>query len=266
MGDSGILTRSAFLLYLIPVLIGALVGVLFLIPVNALVFYFEHRPGGGSALDYAAAELMWALTGGMPLKTLFYASVGAFLGLASAVFYNSLYKSAVRIKHLSEELEKDVLALIAHGEGETIEFKATFKWDVRESRSSRAVEDAALKSIAGFMNSDGGTLIVGVADTGEITGLGHDYGILMRKDRDGFAQEVMTAVSRKLGTDACRYIHLVFHSAAGKDICRIITSPSARPVYLTEGSDTKFYIRAGMSTRPLNIQEAVEFISTRWGK
>ena len=163
-------------------------------------------------------------------------------------------------------MEKDVLALIAHGEGETIEFKATFKWDMRESRSSRAVEDAALKSIAGFMNSDGGTLIVGVADTGEITGLGHDYGILRRKDRDGFAQEVMNAVSQKLGGDACRYVHMVFHSVTGEDICRIITSPSSRPVYLTEGSDMKFYIRAGMSTRALNIQEAVEFISTRWGK
>jgi hypothetical protein len=266
MDGEGIFKNRTFLLYLIPALIGALVGVLFLIPVNALVFYFEHRPGGGSALDYAAAELMWALTGGMPLKTLFYACVGAFLGLVSALFYSALYRSALHIKKLSGELEKDVLALIAHGEGEKIEFKATFKWDVRESRASREVEEAALKSIAGFMNADGGTLIVGVSDAGEVTGLGHDYGILRRKDRDGFSQEVMNAVSQKLGGDACRYVHLVFHSVGGKDICRIITSPSARPVYLKEGNDMKFYLRTGMSTRPLNIQEAVEFIAARWGK
>lgn len=266
MDGGGILTRSAFLLYLIPVLIGALVGVMFLIPVNALVFYFEHRPAEGSAIEYATGELMTALSGGTPMKTLFYAGVGSFLGLVSALLYSALYKSALRIRQLSGELEKDVLALIAHGEGETIEFKATFKWDVRESRASRLVEDAALKSLAGFMNSEGGTLIVGVSDRGEVTGLERDYGILRRKDRDGFVQEVMNAVSEKLGADACRYVHLVFHSVAGKDVCRIITSPSARPVYLKEGNDMKFYLRTGMSTRALNIQEAVEFISTRWGR
>ncbi|HVY55311.1 MAG TPA: ATP-binding protein [Thermodesulfobacteriota bacterium] len=266
MDGEGVFTNRAFLLYLIPVLIGALVGILFLIPVNGLVFYYEHRPDAGTALDYAVHELMRALTGVMPLKTLFYAAVGSFLGLISAFFYSALYRSALRVRKLSEELEKDVLALIAHGEGDTIEFKATFKWDMRESRANRTVEDAALKSIAGFMNSDGGTLLIGVSDDGKVTGLGHDYGILRRKDRDGFAQEVMTAVSLKLGADACRLVHLVFHSVSGKDICRIITSPSPRPVYLKEGNELKFYLRTGMSTRALNIQEAVDFIATRWGK
>ena len=266
MNGEGIFTNRTFLLYLIPVLIGTLVGIVFLIPVNGLVFYFEHRPDAVSALDYAVHELGRALTGEMPLKTLFYACVGAFLGLISAFFYSALYRNALSIRKLSEELEKDVLALIAHGEGDTIEFKTTFKWDVRESRSNRAVEDAALKSLAGFMNSDGGTLLIGVSDDGEITGLDRDYGILRRKDRDGLAQEVMTAVSLKLGADACPLVHLVFHSVGGKDICRIITSPAPRPVYLKEGNDMKFYIRTGMSTRALNIQEAVDFIATRWGK
>ena len=240
MGGEGIFTNRTFLLYLIPVLIGILVGVLFLIPVNALVFYYEHRPGDVSALEYATDELRRAFTGASPLKPLFYACVG--------------------------ELDKGLLALIAHGEGETIEFKATFKWDVRESRANRLVEDAALKSLAGFMNADGGTLIIGVSDKGEITGLADDYAILKRKDRDGFAQEVMNAVSEKLGADACRYVHLVFHSVGHKDVCRIITAPSQRPVYLKEGNELKFYLRTGASTRALNIQEAVDFIAARWGK
>lgn len=266
MKNDGVFTNRAFLLYLIPVLIGALVGIVFLFPVNEIVFYYEHEPKAASALKFAADQLWHAFFGGAPLKILFYASVGAFLGLVSAFFYSALYRNALSIRKLSEELEKDVLALIAHGEGETIEFKATFKWDVRESRSNRAVEDAALKSLAGFMNSEGGTLLIGVSDDGEVTGLERDYDILRRKDRDGFAQEVMTAVSLKLGADACPLVHLVFHSVGGKDICRIITSPSPRPVYLKEGNELKFYLRTGMSTRALNIQEAVDFIPTRWGK
>ncbi len=266
MGDSGIFTNRTFLLYLIPVLIGALVGVLFLIPVNALVFYFEHRPGGGTALEYAAAELMWALTGGMPLKTLFYACVGAFLGLVSAFFYSALYRSALSIRKLSEELEKGLLPLIAHGEGPHLEFKSTFRWDVKEGNANRGVEEAVIKTLAGYMNGDGGTLIIGVSDDGRVTGLEDDYRTLKKKDRDGFGQALMTAVSTKLGTDACRYVEPVFHSVSGKDVCRVIVKPARRPVYLKEGNDMKFYLRTGVSTRRLNIQEAVEFISTRWGK
>ena len=266
MNGEGIFTNRTFLLYLIPVLIGAIVGVIFLFPVNEVVFFYEHKPAASSAVKFAVDQLWHAFFGGTPLKTFFYASVGAFLGLISAFFYSALYKNALSIRKLSDELEKDVLALIAHGEGDTIEFKATFKWDLRESRSNRAVEDAALKALAGFMNADGGTLFIGVSDEGEITGLEQDYGILRRKDSDGFAQEVMSAVSLKLGADACRLVHLVFHSVSGKDICRIITSPSPRPVYLKEGNELKFYLRTGMSTRALNIQEAVDFIATRWGK
>ena len=266
MGEDGILTRRAFLLYLIPALIGALVGVLFLFPVNEVVFFYEHKPLPGSALKFAADQLWHALSGGAPLKTLFYASVGAFLGLASSIFYKSLYTSTLRIRQLSEELEKGLLPLIAHGEGPHLEFKSTFRWDLKEGNANRSVEDAVLKTLAGFMNGDGGTLIIGVSDEGRVTGIEDDYKTLKKKDRDGFGQALMTAVSTKLGTDACRYVEPVFHNVSGRDVCRVIVKPAQRPVYLKEGNDMKFYLRTGVSTRWLNIQEAVEFISTRWEK
>jgi hypothetical protein len=265
MNDQTLLRSRTVLLFLIPVLIGAVVGVLFLFPVNEVVFFYEHKPKAGSAIKFALDQLWHSFLGGHPLKTLFYAGVGAFLGLVSAVLYNSLYKSTVRIKQLSEELEKSLLPLIAHGEGAKLEFKSTFKWDIRERKSSRQIEEAVLKTLAGFMNAEGGTLLIGVSDDGEITGLEADYNVLKKKDRDGFEQAVMTAVATKLGTDACGYLELVFHSVDGKDVCRIIVSPSKRPLYLKEGNETKFYVRTGVSTRWLNIQEAVEYISNRWG-
>lgn len=266
MNEGTLLPKRTALLFLIPVLVGAAVGVFFLFPVNELVFFYEHDPAPGSALKFASDQLWHALFGGTPLKTLFYAGVGAFLGLLSAIFYHSLYKRTVRIQHLSEELEKDLYALIAHGESASLEFKSTLRWDTREHKASRQVEDAALKTLAGFMNAEGGTLIIGVSDEGEITGLEDDYNVQKKKDRDGFEQVLMTAVATKLGTDACQYIHPVFLRVEGKDVCRIIIKPSHRPLYLKEGNDTKFYVRTGVSTRWLNVQEAVEFISNRWGQ
>ena len=266
MNEETLLKSRTVLLFLIPVLAGAAVGVLFLFPVNELVFFYQHRPEPGSAWKFATDQLWHALLGGAPLKTLFYAGVGAFLGLVSSLMYDSLYKSTWRIKKLSDELEKGLLPLIAHGESATLELKSAFRWDMKEGKPSRLVEDAALKTIAGFMNGEGGTLIIGVSDTGEVKGLENDYSILKKKDRDGLAQAVMTAVSSNMGTDTCRYMEILFHNINGKEVCRIIIHPSHRPVYIKEGNDMRFYLRTGVSTRWLNVQEAVEFISDRWGK
>ncbi len=255
---------STALLFGIPVVIGAVVGVMFLLPVNEFVFSYEDKPVLGEALTYAGDQLWHSLMGRYPVKLIFFAAVGALLGLLSAVFYSSLYRSTLRIKQLSDELEKDLRALISHGESAEVEFKSTFRWDVKESRPNKSLEEVIMKTLAGFMNGEGGTLIIGVSDDGEITGLEHDYKVLKKKDRDGFEQALMAAVASKLGTDVCQYVHPVFHNTAGKDVCRIIIRPSHRPVYIKEGSDMRFYLRTGVSTRGLNIQEAVEFISTRW--
>lgn len=260
------LTRRTILLFLLPIIAGALVGVLFLFPVNEFVYYHEYDDSRGLGLTYTIEQLWLGITGHYPIKVSFYAAVGAFLGFTSAFFFNSLYKSTEQIKSLSDELQKDLLALISHGESSHVEFKSTFKWDMKESRSNKALEDVIMKTLAGFMNGDGGSLVIGVSDNGEILGLEADYKILKKKDRDGFEQAVIASVASKLGTDVCRYLQFVFHSFEGKDVCRVITSKSHRPIYIKEGNDLKFYLRTGVSTRELNVQEAVEYVSTRWGK
>lgn len=252
------------LLFGIPVIFGAVVGIVFLIPLNEFVFSYEDNPNMREALTYAGDQLWHSLLGRYPVKLIFFGTVGAFIGFLSALFYYSLYKSTLRIKHLSDELEKDLRALISHGESAVVEFKSTFRWDLKESRPNKALEEVIMKTLAGFMNGEGGSLIIGVSDDGEITGLEHDYKILKKKDRDGFEQALMAAVASKLGTDVCQYLQMVFHNTTGKDVCRIIVRPSHRPVYIKEGSDMRFYLRTGVSTRGLNVQEAVEFISTRW--
>ena len=69
-----------------------------------------------------------------------------------------------------------------------------------------------LKTLAGYMNGNGGTLLIGVADDGAIVGLEKDYKTLKKQDRDGFEQALMTAVATKIGGDACHSVQIVFHS------------------------------------------------------
>ena len=107
---------------------------------------------------------------------------------------------------------------------------------------------------------------IGVADDGTILGLDNDYQTLKRQDQDGFEQAIMSSVSTNLGADLCQFVQVLFHVIHGKDICRLIIHQAPRPVFLKQGNGPKFFLRTGGGTRDLNIQEATEFIATRWNK
>ena len=70
---------------------------------------------------------------------------------------------------------RTVEELIENDEDFAVEFKSTARWDLKESKPNKAMEDAVVKTIAGFLNSDGGTLLIGIGNDGETLGLDHDY-------------------------------------------------------------------------------------------
>jgi Putative DNA-binding domain len=52
--------------------------------------------------------------------------------------------------------------LIADGESETVEFKSTARYNAHTGQADPRLEHVVLKTIAGFANGSGGTLLVGV--------------------------------------------------------------------------------------------------------
>lgn len=258
--------RSRVRLFAVAVLLGAAVGIFVLYPTNEFVYYREYGPGNSTAATFAIYQVHRSLRGQTPEKTLLYAIVGIILSVGGAGLYSSMQRRSQRIEQLSAALGSDVRGLIAQGESATLEFKSSFRWDLRENKVNRALEGVILKTLAGYMNGSGGTLLIGVGDDGNIVGLDQDYKTLKKQDRDGFEQALMTAVATKLGADACRFVHIVFHTLNGHEICRVIVSPTRRPVYVREGDAPKLYVRTGALTRELNVQEAVNYTSERWPK
>ena len=169
-------------------------------------------------------------------------------------------------RHVLSEYSTVSAPLIARGESANLELKSSFRRDIRENKQNRALEAVVLKTLAGYMNSSGGTLLIGVADDGSIVGLDHDCKTLKKQDRDGFEPALMTAVATKLGGDACHSVQIVFHALANKEVCRTIVAPMRRPVYLKEGDSPRRYVRTGVSTRELNVQEAVNYTAEHWPK
>jgi hypothetical protein len=259
--------KEQFRTLIIAVFLGAAVGIFILYPTNEFVYFYEHRPLAESTPGgFALSQLQQSLRGGTPRKTVFYAIVGVLLSVSAAVLYSAMHRRSQRIEQLSAALAGDLRSLIARGESVNLEFKSSFRWDMKENKVNRALETVVLKTLAGYMNGNGGTLLIGVADDGSLTGLQQDYKTLKKPDRDGFEQALMTAITTKLGGDACHVVQMVFHSLESKDVCRVIVAPAHRPVYVKDGDNPRLYVRTGVSTRELNVQEAINYTSARWPK
>jgi hypothetical protein len=252
--------------YSVIILSGVLFGVFVLLPINEFTSYYEYKTADGITVwQFIFSQFIKAVTLRAPLKFFFYLIFGGIMGSLSLISVISYKKSNNLIFQLSNELDKNLSSLIKNGEDENLEFKSSFRYDYRQQKPNKALESVIIKTLAGFMNARGGSLLIGIADDGSILGLESDYKTLNRKDSDGFTQSIMSAITDKIGTPACRLVRILFHKHEGKEVCRIIILPSPIPVYVTEDNQTHFYVRTASGTREMNVQEAITFIRTKWG-
>ena len=168
--------------------------------------------------------------------------------------------------------------LLARGEDAHLEYKSTFRWDLRQAVVSKVMETAVLKTVAAFLNSrEGGTLLVGVADDGGVLGLESDYLTLRKlgKDDADLLQLALTqAVLNSVGAAAATNVTSQVHTVDGKDVCRVHIKPSGHPVHAEvttvdkNGQHQKkrlFYVRMNNGTRSIDDESEIEkYIAGRW--
>jgi len=161
--------------------------------------------------------------------------------------------------------DQQVVALIAVGESANLEFKSSARWSLKENKADKAMEQIVVKTVAGFLNVEaGGTLMLGVEDSGSILGLENDYKISGRKGRDSYEGWLTNLLLGEFGKDASPLIRITFHEIDGKDVCQLALKPSPRPIFVKEGIAEHLFIRAGNSTRLLTSRETVEYCKQRW--
>lgn len=252
--------------YLLIVVVGFCFGIFIFLPINELTSYYEYTPNAAiSVWQFINRQFWLALTLQTPVKFFFYLLFGGLMGMVSVLLITVFRRRNKLILQLRSELEKDLSALIIRGEDDGLEFKSSFRYDYRQQKVNKVLENVIMKTVAGFMNAQGGSLLIGVADDGNILGLEADFNSLNRKDSDGYTQLLMSTIADKLGTPACRLVRILFHKHENKEVCRIIVLPAAAPVYTKEDNRSRFYIRTGSGTREMDIQEAITFIKAKWG-
>ncbi len=176
------------------------------------------------------------------------------------------FKRLPRDKMSMPVLSPNLAELLVNGEHENLEFKSTFRWDMRQNAINRNLEKTVMKTIAAFMNSQGGHLVIGVDDSRAVVGLAADYDSLNKKDADGFENHFTHVFQSMLGAEFRRFVKLNWQKVDGKECCVISVAPSHRPAYLKENNAEEFYIRTGNGTTPLKLSEVNSYIDSRWGR
>ncbi len=157
--------------------------------------------------------------------------------------------------------------LIKRGESKTLEFKSTLRWSVKEARKDdRVVTHSVLKTIAAFLNTEGGDLLIGVADDGSIVGIEQDQ----FESDDRFMLHLAQVVRNGLGDRAGTCIDPKTQVVQGKTVCVVSCQRSPEPVFLkwkeTEGApEGDFFVRSGPGTVKLPPDSARKYVRSRFG-
>ena len=169
-----------------------------------------------------------------------------------------------------ENVDTDLIGLIKEGENSGVEFKTTMRYDMRENKVNKKLEEVILKTIAAFSNAEGGTLVMGVDDDQNIIGLENDYRTLKNGTKDEFELHLRNLVNNAYGVEfATNSLTVLFPEVEDTEICTVEIKQGLKPLY-SEVSDKngnkskKFYVRSGNSSQEIDITEVASYVNQRF--
>lgn len=196
----------------------------------------------------------------LALTTLIITGLG--IGLAAVVIRK--YSRQLRdLPHLTidrDNPKRDLYDLIGRGEDAHLEFKSTMRQNLRTSKPGKEIELAWLKGVTAFLNTDGGILLLGVADDGRLLGL----------DADGFESDdkcrlhFKNLLNQHLGAEYAQQVRFELYELEGLQIGAVECERSQAPVFLrAKNNEEAFLIRSGPSNIELSLSRALKYIQER---
>jgi hypothetical protein len=162
----------------------------------------------------------------------------------------------------SKDSEQQLRALIADGESERLEFKSTLRWNLKTNKPGREIELAWLKTIVAFMNSRGGTLVIGVNDDGSALGTEADG---FRND-DKYLLHFNNLINKHVGLEYGRYLSFDLRPLDGKKLLVVDCRRAKEPAFLRLDEEEDFYVRIGPASRKLSLRKTLEHLQAAKGR
>lgn len=159
--------------------------------------------------------------------------------------------------------------LIRLKESRILEFKSSLKFCYKNNKSEKYIEEAVLKTVAAFANTDGGVLVIGINDNNETLGLEKDFSVLKSSDLDGFELHLSTILINSFGeTFVATRTKAQFIKDGGKDVCLVHVKKSEELIFheitgKTGDKLTKLFARIGNSSHEIPTHEIPSYIESR---
>ena len=136
----------------------------------------------------------------------------------------------------------------------------TFSIDVKKGTKEKYIEKSALKTIGAFLNTEGGDLLIGINDDGEILGTDEEIQKFY-KNEDKYLLNFKNHLKTKIGEGFYPLIDYQVVQIDGKRVLHVSCSSSTAPCFI---EDKEFYVRSGPSTDMLNGKKQHEYIKERF--
>ena len=159
-----------------------------------------------------------------------------------------------------------IRSLIREGESKSVEFKETFSLDVRKQTKEKDIKASSIKTIAAFLNSDGGVLLIGVNDAGVITGLDTEIEKFhkadnIHKSRDKFLLDFKNTLKHQIGEQFYTFINHRFVNVDSQIVLFVECQASPMAVYV---DNKDFFVRTNPSTDQLEGPKLVAYIQNHF--
>ena len=158
--------------------------------------------------------------------------------------------------------------LLVAGESQTVEFKSTTRWNLHTRAPDKRLEHSIVKSVCGFLNAEGGTLLIGVTDEGNILGLDDDLRTLGKKSNlDGYELFLRQSLDSNLSIPTAGVVRIRFERAESHDVCAVAVAASAKPAFakaVSGGEMAEFWVRVGNATKQYHGDEMMEYQANHW--
>ena len=192
------------------------------------------------------------------------------IGVSFYLGRNSVAIKGLMSKHLvhnsatvgTEEFERsEIKKALAGGESETVEFKSTLRTDLNTGEKEERIERSVLKSLVAFLNSDGGMILIGVADNGKVLGIDKSF-----DTNDKANLHLTNLITTHIGNEFLPFISFGVTDYEGKRVMRVICKKTNGPVFLKEWPHEYFYVRSGSASMELNGMAMVNYINNHFKK
>lgn len=206
-----------------------------------------------------SADLAAVAVGSTLVSLLFY--LNRHNGLFAHTVDKFLRQNADRLG-ISERERETVREEIRGGESSRMEFKSTLRTNLQTGERDPRMEKAVLKTVVAFLNSKGGTLLIGVADDGAITGID----LQSFESRDKLNLHMNNLLTSQIGSEFLPYISYGLVDFGDRSVMRVVCRRSEVPAFLIEGKEKTFYVRSGPSSISLRGMELLYYANHNFGR